>query len=66
MPIYWGDETGDEFPRITYLDPIPGLFDISLMVYKGLHTFPAPGTYTISVEDPNRNNGVINIPNSVR
>ncbi len=65
MPIYWGDETGDELPRITYLDPIPGLFDISLMVYKGLHTFPAPGTYTISVEDPNRNNGVINIPNSV-
>jgi gliding motility-associated-like protein len=64
MPIYWGDETGDEIPRIVF-DEIPGVSDITLNIYKSLHTFPAPGTYTVSVEDPNRNYGVVNIPNSV-
>lgn len=33
--------------------------------YKVQHTFPGPGTYDIVVEDPNRNYGVKNIPNSV-
>ncbi|MCF6170125.1 MAG: gliding motility-associated C-terminal domain-containing protein [Bacteroidales bacterium] len=64
MPVSWDDGSGDELPRIVF-EEIPGVFDISLNIYKGLHTFPAPGTYTVSVEDPNRNNGVINIPNSV-
>ena len=64
MPINWGDGTGDEIKRIVF-EPVPDVFDITYNLYKGEHTFPAPGTYTISVEDPNRNNGVINIPNSV-
>jgi gliding motility-associated-like protein len=64
MPIYWGDESGNEIPRIVF-DPIPAVSDITLNIYKGEHTFPAPGTYTVSVEDPNRNFGVVNIPNSV-
>ena len=64
MPINWGDGTGDEIKRIVF-EPVPGVFDITYNLYKGQHTFPAPGTYKISVEDPNRNNGVINIPNSV-
>ena len=64
MPIFWGDETGDEIPRIVF-EVIPAVNDITLNIYKGLHTFPAPGTYTVSVEDPNRNFGVVNIPNSV-
>jgi gliding motility-associated-like protein len=62
MPILWGDETADEIPRIVWTDWAD---DISLNIYKGEHTFPGPGTYVISVEDPNRNNGVVNIPNSV-
>jgi len=33
--------------------------------YKSEHTFPGPGAYDIVVEDPNRNYGVKNIPNSV-
>ena len=33
--------------------------------YKAQHTFPGPGTYDVVVEDPNRNYGVKNIPNSV-
>ncbi len=64
MPISWGDGTGDEIPRI-YFQPIPNVFDITLNIYKGTHTFPGPASYLISVEDPNRNFGVLNIPNSV-
>ncbi|MCR5455209.1 MAG: gliding motility-associated C-terminal domain-containing protein [Bacteroidales bacterium] len=34
-------------------------------VYYGEHTFSGPGTYVLYMEDPNRNDGVSNIPNSV-
>lgn len=64
MPIYWGDGTGDEIPRIIW-EELAGVEDISYNLYKGTHTFPAPGKYVISVEDPNRNTGVQNIPNSI-
>ncbi len=64
MPISWGDGTGAEIERIIF-EPIPNVSDITYNLYKGTHTFPAPGNYTVSVEDPNRNNGVNNIPNSV-
>ncbi len=64
MPISWGDGTGDELDRI-YFQPIPNVYDITLNIYKGSHTFPGPANYTIAVEDPNRNFGVLNIPNSV-
>ena len=64
MPISWGDGTGSDIERIVF-EPIPDVYDITYNLYKGTHTFPAPGTYLISVEDPNRNNGVNNIPNSV-
>ncbi len=64
MPIYWGDNSADEIPRTQWY-PIPDVFDISYNKYVGRHTYPAPGSYLISVEDPNRNGGVINIPNSI-
>lgn len=34
--------------------------------YSATHTFPGPGVYEIVVQDPNRNDGVLNIPNSVQ
>lgn len=34
-------------------------------VYVSQHTYPGPGIYRIVVQDPNRNFGVENIPNSV-
>lgn len=62
MPIIWGDNSAEEIPRIVFTDWGD---DITYNIYVGKHTFPGQGTYTISVEDPNRNNGVVNIPNSV-
>ncbi len=34
-------------------------------VYIGVHTYPSASTYILSMEDPNRNGGINNIPNSV-
>lgn len=44
--------------------PLPG-GTIKLNEYITTHTYPGPGNYKMSMEDPNRNAGVINIPNSV-
>lgn len=39
--------------------------DIRKNVYSGLHTYPSASSYRIWLEDPNRNLGIQNIPNSV-
>jgi gliding motility-associated-like protein len=39
--------------------------DVSVNTYFITHTFNGPGTYDITVEDPNRNENVLNIPGSV-
>jgi len=62
MPIFWGDGSAEVIPRIDFF-PLGN--DISYNRYVGRHTYAGPGSYTITVEDPNRNNGVVNIPNSV-
>jgi gliding motility-associated-like protein len=33
-------------------------------VYTSVHTYSGAGTFVISMEDPNRNDGILNIPNS--
>jgi len=38
--------------------------DIQLNIYIGYHTFPGPGIYTITMQDPNRNAGVVNMSDS--
>jgi len=62
LTINWGDGTFSEIPRIeiTYLPD-----DITYNKYQITHDFPGPSTYTISCEDPNRNGGILNIPNSI-
>jgi gliding motility-associated-like protein len=37
-----------------------------LNIYITEHTYPSTGSYRITMEDPNRNQGVVNIPNSVQ
>jgi gliding motility-associated-like protein len=77
LEILYGDGTSAILPRVNgpsglnpagvWCEHIGELISLLIRknVYKGVHTFAGPATYTISVEDPNRNAGVINIPNSV-
>jgi len=60
--ISWGDGTTSIIPRIQKIN-LPN--DISVNNYVGDHTYPGPDTYIISLEDPNRNGGIKNIPNSI-
>lgn len=62
LDIYWGDNTFSTVHRNPPVD-LPNYYRRN--VYVAQHTFPGPGTYEIIVEDPNRNEGVQNIPNSV-
>ncbi len=40
--------------------------NVKVNIYRTTHTYPNTGKYIISMLDPNRNQGVINIPNSVQ
>jgi len=62
LELNWGDGTSSVVQRTLKVN-LAG--NISRNEYVTTHTFPGDGTYKISMEDPNRNYGVINIPNSV-
>ena len=62
IEIFWGDGTSTVILRSIKRDLGN---DIQLNQYTASHTFPAAGTYSITFEDPNRNAGIVNIPNSV-
>ena len=58
----WGDGTESYIPRISWINLGD---DCVKNIYKQIHNYATSGTYTISMEDANRNYGVINVPNSV-
>jgi gliding motility-associated-like protein len=62
LDVEWGDNSLTNVARFseTFL---PNNYKKN--VYVSLHTYPGPGAYRIIVQDPNRNLGVENIPNSV-
>ncbi len=62
LDIEWGDNTISTAIRISMLT-LPNFYRKN--VYVITHTYPGPGIYKIVVQDPNRNLGVKNIPNSV-
>jgi hypothetical protein len=62
LDVEWGDNTISTATRITKV-LLPNYYQRN--VYKITHTYPGPGIYRIVVQDPNRNAGVRNIPNSV-
>ncbi len=62
IEVLWGDGTGSMITRS--VEQFLGN-DIKLSQYVASHTFPAVGSYSITFEDPNRNAGIVNIPNSV-
>ena len=66
LEIKWGDGTTSILPR-TLKQDLDNPPSIRRNEYTGQHTFPSSGggTFTLSVEDPNRNYGIVNIPNSV-
>jgi gliding motility-associated-like protein len=63
LEIQYGDNTSQWVRRVDSID----LPDINYRwnKYVAEHTYPGPGSYEIVMEDPNRNDGVQNIPNSV-
>ncbi len=64
LEIKWGDGTLDTIQRNgNFVDNL--IYGVRENTYIGVHTFTGPGSFIISVEDPNRNAGIINITNSV-
>lgn len=74
LTLQWGDGSADTIPRSNgpsivcanardgeIIDP---LNQIRKNTYVGIHTYDAPGIYTIVMEDRNRNAGISNILNS--
>jgi len=65
LGIYWGDSSPlDSIDRVSKI--LLGN-DINQNIYIGQHTYPGPSPtpYLIRIEDPNRNAGIENIPQSV-
>ena len=60
--VVWGDGSEEYIPRVVLQDLGD---DYTLNVYKKIHNYSTSGIYVISMEDANRNYGVINVPNSV-
>lgn len=61
LGLYWGDGSNDSIP-IKSTTSIGN--DTEKREYEAEHTYGSFGTYTLFFEDPNRNGGVLNIPNS--
>lgn len=62
LEVQWGDNTFSFAPRVELIR-LPNYYQKNTYITQ--HTFPGPGVYEIVVQDPNRNDGVKNIPNSV-
>jgi gliding motility-associated-like protein len=62
LDVEWGDHTTSTAERQSILT-LPNYYQRN--IYKTTHTYPGPGVYKVVVQDPNRNAGVKNIPNSV-
>ncbi len=62
LEIQWGDNTASVAQRASKIE-LPDFYRKNTYIIR--HKFPGPGTYEIVMQDPNRNFGVVNIPNSV-
>ena len=62
IEVFWGDNSSSEIERISKVSVGN---DISKNTYIARHTYSSQGLYSVTFEDPNRNAGIINIPNSV-
>ena len=64
LEIFWGDGTSDTIIQVNG-NGVPVALDLKKNIYTGTHLYPGPGTYILSMQDLNRDAGIINIPNSV-
>jgi gliding motility-associated-like protein len=62
IDVFWGDNKSSTIPRISKISVGQ---DISKNTYIAQHTYSSQGIFSVTFEDPNRNAGIINIPNSV-
>jgi gliding motility-associated-like protein len=62
LTVDWGDNSTSVAPLVDRT-VLPNFYYHN--VYTARHTFPGPGIYQILMQDPNRNFGIQNIPNSV-
>lgn len=62
LEVFWGDGNSSVLDR-TKEQILSN--DTKMNYYTGEHTYAGPGRYQLYMEDPNRNSGVINVPNSV-
>lgn len=60
LEINWGDGTSNDTVQRNLITPIAGA-DAQKNYYTTNHTFAGAGTFRITMEDPNRNGGVVNI-----
>jgi gliding motility-associated-like protein len=67
LTVQWGDNTSSVAQRINgpnrFGEILPNFYKKN--IYKVTHTYPGPGVYKILMQDPNRNQYILNIPNSV-
>lgn len=60
LEINWGDGTGNDTVQRSRISPISGQ-DAQKNYYIINHTFAGAGTFRVTMEDPNRNGGIVNI-----
>ena len=60
--VSWGDGSQSYVPRISW-EQVSN--DCVRSIYSSMHLYSATGSFIISMEDANRNNGVVNVPGSV-
>jgi gliding motility-associated-like protein len=62
LEIQWGDGSSTMVARSVEI-PLPN--DIKLNQYIAEHTYPGPAVYVVSMFDPNRNDGILNVNNGL-
>ncbi len=64
LVLDWGDGSPlDTIPRNQVIDDASR--DLRQNRYTAIHTYAGPGVFVLRMEDPNRNGGVLNVPNSI-
>ncbi len=61
LEIFWGDGRSDVVPRESGASGVPLGNDVSENIYIATHTYGGPGHYVVSMTDPRRNDGILNV-----